>query len=100
MKADEHDNRRELRCKIQPDIHAAENLDQLIANDLYDLLARTQTLQYFRTDSFRPHSIGELFDDLEIHVRFEKCHADLFQGFLDVKLRQPAFTAQILEDAL
>ena len=87
-------------AKLNPDIFAAQHFDQFVADDLDDLLARTQALQHFLADRLRPHRIGELLDDLEIHVGFEQRDADFLQGFVDVLLGEPAFAAKIFEDAL
>ena len=100
LQADEHDDRRRLRSKIQPDVRAAEHVDKFIAHDFDDLLPGRQALEYFFADRLCLHGIRELLHDLEIDVGFQQRHPDFLQGFVDVLGRQPALPAEVLEDAL
>ena len=100
MKTDQHDDARRLRCEIDANVCPAEDFDQFITDDFYDLLAGAQTLKNFRADGFRPHRIRELLNDFEINVRFEQGHPDFLQGLLDVLLAQPALAAKVLEDTV
>src|SRR5262249_54503233 len=97
---DEHDCRGRLRSKVEADVDAAEDFHQLVMNNLHDLLARTETLQNFLAKRLLPDAISELFNDFEVHVRFKKRDSDFLQGLFNVLFGKPAFTLQILKNAL
>ena len=87
--------------KLSADIRAAEHLDQFVADDLHDLLSRTQALQHFLADGFLSDGVRELLDDLEVDVRFKQRHADFLERLFDVLLGvSSSLAAKILEDAL
>ena len=50
----------------------AQNLDQLIANNLDDLLARRKRGRNLLADSLRLHLIDELLNNFEVDVGFEQ----------------------------
>jgi hypothetical protein len=43
--------------------------------------------------------LNEIANDPEVYIRFEKSHADLPHGLLDVLLRQYAAAPELLEDS-
>ena len=77
---------------------AAEQLDQLVVHDLHDLLPRRQRLEHVLADGLLADAVDEALDDLEVDVGFEEGHAHLAEGLLDVLLRQPAESAEPVED--
>ena len=78
---------------------ATQQLDQLVADDLDDLLSRRQRREHILANGLDPNALDEALHDFEIDVRFEKRHAHLAQRLLDILLRQPAKSAEPVEDA-
>src|SRR6185436_9833822 len=78
---------------------AAQQLDQLVAHHLDHLLARRQRLQHVQAHRLDADALDEGLHDLEIDVGLQQGHAHLAQGLLDVLLRQPAESAEPIEDA-
>ena len=79
---------------------AAEDLDQLLVNDLDDLLRGRKRGQDFLAHGLRFDVLDELLDHPEIDVGFKQRHADFAQRALHVFGREPAFAAQVLENPL
>ncbi len=94
LEAHQHDDRGRMRRHCQAMTRAAEQLDQLVANDLDDLLARRERGEHVLADGFDADALDEALDDLEIDVGFEKSHAHFAQGLLDILLRQPAVATE------
>ena len=69
-------------------------------HNLDDLLHGTQTLQNFLTKRLLPHRIGELLNNFEVDVRFEKRDAYFLERLLNVLFGEAALPAQVLENAL
>ena len=82
----------------EPVSGAAEQLDQLVAHDLDDLLPRRQRLEDVLADGLLADALDEALDDLEVDVGFEEGHAHLAEGLVDILLRQPAVAAEPVED--
>ena len=78
---------------------APEQLDQLVAYHLDHLLAGRQRLEHVLPDRLHAHAVDEALRDLEVDVGLQQGHAHFAQGLLDVLLRQPAESAEPIEDA-
>ena len=70
----------------QPVRGAAEQLDQLVVDDLHDLLARGEALEDLLPDGLLADALDEGPDDLEVDVGLEEGDAHLAERLLDVLL--------------
>ena len=100
LQADHHDDRWRLRREVQPDVLAAQDLDQLVMDDLDDLLPRAQALHHFLSERLLLHGIRELLHDLEVHVGFEQGDSDFLERLVEVLFADAAFALEVLENAL
>ncbi len=82
----------------QPVPRAAEQLDELIVDDLDDRLARRQRLEDVLADGLFADAVDEALDDLEVDVGLEEGDAHLAEGLDDILLRQPAESAEPVEN--
>ena len=82
----------------EPVPRAAEQLDQLIAHHLHDVLPRRQRLEDVLADGLFADAVDEALDDLEVDVGFEEGQANLAEGLEDILLRQPAVSAEPVEN--
>ncbi len=76
----------------------AEDLGQLLVDDLDDLLAGVQALQHFSADGPLADARHEVLDDLVVDVRLEQGEANLAHGGIDVRLGDAAAAGQAPED--
>ena len=81
-------------------VGAAHHFDQLVVYDLDYLLPRRQTRKNVLSHRLLLDFSDELFDNLEVDVRFEQRQLDLPHGVVDVRLRQYALAAQLLKGIL
>ena len=79
---------------------AAQQLDQLVEDDLHDLLGRRERRQHVLADRALPDPLHEGAHDLEVDVGLQEGQADFAQRLLDVVLGEPAAAAQAVEDTL
>ena len=100
LQADDQDDAGRLVGEAQLGFVAAENLDQLIADDLDDLLGGRKRHEHFLAHGLLLDVFDELLDDAEVDVGFEQRDADLAQGGFHVLGRELAFAAQVFEDPL
>ena len=100
LEADDHDDGGRLVGKTKPGGVGAEDLHQLVADDLDDLLRGRQGLEHFLAHGFLADPLDELLDYLEVDVGFEQSDTDLPQSNIHVLCREFAFSAQVLENAL
>jgi len=100
LQADQHDHRGRMRGRRQAMAAAAEQLDQLVVDDLHHLLGGRERLEDVLADGPLAHALHEAAHDLEVDVGFQQGHAHLAQRFLDIVLAQPAAAAQPVEDRL
>ena len=76
---------------------AAEDVDELVADDFDDLLGGREGGEDFLAHGLRLDGLDELLDDLEVDVGLQQRHADLAQRRLDVGFAQRAAAAQAVE---
>ena len=100
LQAAQEDHGRRLRGERQRRAGAAEQLGQLLVDDLDDLLARRQALEHVAADRALAHRGDERADDLEVDVRLEQREADLAHGGVEILLGQRAALAQLAERGL
>jgi len=86
LQADKHDYGGRLRREVEADVFSAQHVNQFVADNFDDLLPWAQALKNILADRLGPHRIGELLDDLEVHIGFEQRDADFLQGAIDVLL--------------
>ena len=79
---------------------AAEELDQLVVDNLDDLLARRERLEHVLAERPRLDAVDERPYDLEVDVSLEERHPYLAERLLNVVLREPSVAAHPVEDAL
>ena len=82
----------------QPERIAAQDVSQLVVDDLHDLLARSQALREVHPDELLADPRDEIPDDPQVDVRLQQGQPDLPQRLVDVGLAQPAPSAQPAED--
>ena len=82
----------------QPVTAPAEQLHQLVVDDLDDLLPRGERLEDVLADGLGADALDKRLDDLEVDVGLEERHAHLAERLLDILLRQPAVTPEPVED--
>ena len=95
----QHDGRR-LRGEFELGRVFAEDVDQLIANDLDHLLGGRQRGQHLLADSLLADVFDQLFDDFEVDIGFQQRHANFLERFADVLFGQRALPSQVLKGAL
>ena len=95
----EHDRGR-LRCELHARRVFAESLDQFVAHDLDDLLARRKRGQHFLAHGLGLDAVNQLFDHFEVDVGFKQRQPDFAQRFADVFLGEPGLAAKGLKRAL
>ena len=100
MQADDQQHAGRLIGEAQLGFVAAQNFDQLIADDFDDLLGRGQGHQHFLAHGLHLDVFDELLDHAEVDVGLQQGHADLAQGGFHVLGRELAFAAQVLENPL
>jgi len=76
---------------------AAHQLDETVMDDLDYLLARRDALQDVLSDRPFSHVLREFLHHLEVDIRLQKGHSDVFQGLTDVLLVQSAASLEPLE---
>ena len=97
LQAGEHDHRRRLLGEPQPAGLAAEDVDQLLVDDLDDLLGGVERARDLR-------ALGPLLDPVDegAHhrqrdVRLQQRDADLARGGVDVGVGEAALAAQVAQ---
>ena len=99
LEPDQHDDRRRVRGRREA-MGAAEELDQLVLDNLDDLLARRERLEHVLAERPRLDAVDERPYDLEVDVSLEERHPYLAERLLNVVLREPSVAAHPVEDAL
>src|ERR1700689_3859534 len=89
-----------LRSEFEACRVFAEELDQLVANDLDDLLRRRERGKYLGANGFGADVLDEFVDDVEVDVGVELGDADFAEGFADVFFSERALAAECLEGPL
>ncbi len=69
-------------------------------NDLNDLLARGNALQYFRANSPFPNFIGKILYHLEVDIGFQERHAHFAHSCFYVLFTDFTLAAQFLKNIL
>ncbi len=89
------DHRRRLRRKLEARRVLAQQLDQLIAHDLDDLLGGRERGQHFGADGLGADVLDQLAHDVQVDVGLEQRHANLAQRLGDVFFGERALAAQM-----
>ena len=97
LEAGEQDHR--LPAEVELGRVRAEQLGELVVDDLHDLLARGEALQHLLAERALAHPLDEAADDLEVDVGLDQREADLAHRARDRLLVEPAALAQVAEDA-
>ena len=100
LQTDHQECGKSARCIGQLAVGAAHHFDQLVVYDFDYLLPRRQTRKNVLSHRLLLDFSDELFDNLEVDVRFEQRQLDLPHGVVDVRLRQYALAAQFLKGIL
>ncbi len=100
LQACQQDDRRPGRDEVDPRIHRPHELDQLVVDDLDHHLAGMEALDDLGADRLLADVLGELLDDVVVHVGFEQCLADVVHGVGDVGLGNPPPAGQRPEDRI
>ena len=78
----------------------AEDLDELVVDDLDDLLGGRERGGDAGAEGFFADVVDEALDDGEVDVGFEEGEADFAKGFADVFFGDGALAAKVFEGAL
>ena len=78
----------------------AEDVDQLVVDDLDDLLGRRQGSSHLGAQSAGADVLDESVDDGQVDVGLEQGEADLADGVGDVLFGKGALAAEVLKGAL
>ena len=70
--------------KLQLSLSSAEQLDQLIANHLDDLLPRSERFQDLLSKGPLLDALDKILCDFKMHIRVEQSIADLAGSFFNV----------------
>jgi hypothetical protein len=97
LEASEHDDGRRGLRELQPALLAAEDLHELLVDDLHDLLGRVERLAHLIAERPLAHGRRELLDDLERDIRLEEGATDLANGAVNVGRAELALAAEVLE---
>jgi hypothetical protein len=98
LETGQHDHGRRLLRQPDPAGLAAEDLDELLVDDLDDLLGRVQRLRDVGTAGAFLDGVDEGADDRQRDVGLQQRDADLARGGIDVGVGQPALAPQAGED--
>ena len=99
LKADEHDDRGWLGRALYARRLAAQEVDQLLIDNVDDLLRGIDRADDFVAEATRLDRLDEVARDPVVDVRLEQGEADLTQGLIEVLLGQGAAAAELAEDA-
>ena len=94
LQAGKHDHRRRVLSQVQAAGFTAEDLNELLIDDLDYLLRRVERLRDFRAAGAFLDALDKATDDGQRHVGFQQREADLASGGIDISLGQFALTAQ------
>ncbi len=100
LQAREEDRRGRPLREREPGVRGAEELGQLLVDDLHDLLARREALPHVLAERALAHVRDELLDDAEVDVRLEQGEPHLAHGAGDRLLVEDAAPAEVAEGAL
>ena len=100
LQARHQNDRGRLRGEFEARRVFAQQLDQLVAHNLDDLLGGRERGQHFGAHGLGADVLDQVADDVEVDVGLEQRHADFAQGFGDVFFGQRALAAEVLEGAL
>src|SRR4029079_7095669 len=80
------------RIALEPErpVAGAEELHELVVDDLHDLLAGREAAQDLRADGLLAAPRDDVFHDLEVDVGVEEGQSDLARGGIDVGLADAA----------
>ena len=95
-----HHHHRRAAHEGQADFGSAEEILQLVADDLRDLLSGRERAEHILPECPLPNAVREFLDHFEVNVGFQESDPDLLQRVLNVPLVEAAFAAQRLEDAI
>ena len=97
LQTGEHDHRRRGLREADALRVAAEDLDELLVDDLDDLLRRVQRLRHLRAGGALLDALDEGAHHGQGDVGLQQREADLAGGGVDVRLGQAALATQILQ---
>ncbi len=100
MQAGHEDDRGGLRGKFEAGCVAAQELDELVADDLDDLLGGRKCRKHFASNGFHADVFDELVDDIEVDVGLEHGDANLFQSLIHVFFGERALPPKVFEGPL
>ena len=100
LQAHQHDDVGDAAAQDELAVGAAQQLGQLVEHDLDDVLRRRQRVEHLGVEAALLRARDERLHHLEVDVRFQKRHADLAHGVVDIVLGQAALAAQPAEYAL
>jgi len=99
LQSDQHDHGGRSAGELQLALAAAEQLHQLVVDDLDHVLRRRKAFHDLLADSLLADARLDVLDHLEVDVRFQQSQAHFAQGGIDVRLGEFAFAPELTENA-
>ena len=97
LQTDEHDDRRRVLGELDGAGLPAEDLDELLVDDLDDLLSGVESLVDLGTERPLADRADETLDHRQRDVGVEQRRADVAQRRIDVVLGQPTLATEVAE---
>ena len=97
LQAAHHDDGWNLGGKVDAAVGGTHQLGQLVANNLDDLLGRSEAGKHLFADGFFSHILDKVFGNLVVDVRFQQGHSDLAHRVPDVVFGKLTFGAQLFK---
>ncbi len=94
LQSGHEDDRGRLRRELHARRVLAERLDQFVAHDLDDLLARRKRGQHFLSHSLGLDAVNQLFNHFEVDVGLKQRQPDFAQRLGNVLLAESGLAAK------
>ena len=100
LQADEHDDAGGLLAQVERDVLPAQQLGELIDDDLHDVLPRRERIHDIGGQAALLRAAAKAFHHAEVDVCLEQRHADLLDARIYIGLGKVALRAEPVEDVL
>jgi len=98
LQTNQHDGRGNPGTEFDMGALAAHQFHQTVMHNLDDLLTGRDAFQNILADRPAADILDKILDDLEIHIRFQKRHADFLERHIDAFLIENAPSLEFLKN--